>query len=163
MLGALVSGVDYVQAVRRRRELRAELQAAMTDLDVVLTAAQPSEAPKSTPCRHGTPSRRRALRCRLMSPAIPRSRSARGLARADCRSRSSSSASHFRSRPCSASPTPSKKRRRSAAGARKTYGRATAGALRLASGGTLFQASMPWITSAGMMGITKIELRGEAM
>jgi hypothetical protein len=28
-LGALVSGVDYVQAVRRRRELRAELRAAM--------------------------------------------------------------------------------------------------------------------------------------
>ena len=46
MLGALVSGVDYVQAVRRRRELRAELQAAMTGLDVVLTATQPWEAAK---------------------------------------------------------------------------------------------------------------------
>jgi aspartyl-tRNA(Asn)/glutamyl-tRNA(Gln) amidotransferase subunit A len=46
MLGALVSGVDYLQAVRRRRELRAELQAAMAGLDAVLTAAQPSEAPK---------------------------------------------------------------------------------------------------------------------
>jgi aspartyl-tRNA(Asn)/glutamyl-tRNA(Gln) amidotransferase subunit A len=46
MLGALVSGVDYVQAVRRRRELRAELQAAMADLDVVLTATQPNEAPR---------------------------------------------------------------------------------------------------------------------
>jgi aspartyl-tRNA(Asn)/glutamyl-tRNA(Gln) amidotransferase subunit A len=46
MLGALVSGVDYVQAVRRRRELRAELQTAMRDLDLVLTAAAPSEAPK---------------------------------------------------------------------------------------------------------------------
>ena len=46
MLGALVSGVDYVQAVRRRRELRAELQAAMAGLEVVLTAAQPSEAPR---------------------------------------------------------------------------------------------------------------------
>jgi aspartyl-tRNA(Asn)/glutamyl-tRNA(Gln) amidotransferase subunit A len=44
MLGALVSGVDYVQAVRRRRELRAELQAAMTGLDAVLTATQPAEA-----------------------------------------------------------------------------------------------------------------------
>ena len=42
----MVSGVDYVQAVRRRRELRAELKAAMGGLDVVLTAAQPSEAPK---------------------------------------------------------------------------------------------------------------------
>ncbi len=46
MLGALISGVDYVQAVRRRRELRAELQAAMADLDVVLTAGAPNEAPK---------------------------------------------------------------------------------------------------------------------
>jgi aspartyl-tRNA(Asn)/glutamyl-tRNA(Gln) amidotransferase subunit A len=46
MLGALVSGVDYLQAVRRRRELRAQLQRAMAGLDVVLTAAQPAEAPK---------------------------------------------------------------------------------------------------------------------
>ncbi len=46
MLGALVSGVDYVQAVRRRRELRAELQAAMRDLDVVITAGAVGEAPK---------------------------------------------------------------------------------------------------------------------
>jgi aspartyl-tRNA(Asn)/glutamyl-tRNA(Gln) amidotransferase subunit A len=46
MLGALVSGVDYVQAVRRRRELRAELKAAMAGLDIVVTAAAPGEAPK---------------------------------------------------------------------------------------------------------------------
>ncbi len=45
-LGALVSGVDYVQAVRRRRELRAELKSAMAGLDVVVTAAAPGEAPK---------------------------------------------------------------------------------------------------------------------
>ena len=38
MRGTLVSGVYYVQAVRRRREFRAELQAAMAGLDVVLTA-----------------------------------------------------------------------------------------------------------------------------
>ena len=46
MLGAFVSGVDYVQAVRRRRELRAELKAAMVDLDVVVTAVFANEAPK---------------------------------------------------------------------------------------------------------------------
>ncbi|HKS89821.1 MAG TPA: amidase [Stellaceae bacterium] len=46
MLGAFVSGVDYLQAVRRRRELRAELKAAMAELDIVLTAVQPGEAPK---------------------------------------------------------------------------------------------------------------------
>jgi aspartyl-tRNA(Asn)/glutamyl-tRNA(Gln) amidotransferase subunit A len=45
-LGALVSGVDYVQAVRRRRELRSELLAAMRDVDVVITAGAPGEAPK---------------------------------------------------------------------------------------------------------------------
>ncbi|HEY1301104.1 MAG TPA: amidase [Stellaceae bacterium] len=46
MLGAFVSGVDYVQALRRRRELRAELQQAMRELDAVLTATQPAEAAK---------------------------------------------------------------------------------------------------------------------
>src|SRR5271163_3159789 len=46
MLGAFVTGVDYVQAVRRRRELRAELKQAMRELDVVLTATQPAEAAK---------------------------------------------------------------------------------------------------------------------
>ncbi len=46
MLGAFVSGVDYLQAVRRRRELRAELKAAMADLDVVLTAVFPNDAAK---------------------------------------------------------------------------------------------------------------------
>lgn len=45
-LGAMVSGVDYVQAVRRRRELRSELQAAMAGLDVVITAGAQGEAPK---------------------------------------------------------------------------------------------------------------------
>ena len=45
-LGALVSGVDYVQAVRRRRELRSELQAAMRNLDVVITAGAQGEAPE---------------------------------------------------------------------------------------------------------------------
>jgi aspartyl-tRNA(Asn)/glutamyl-tRNA(Gln) amidotransferase subunit A len=52
MLGALVSGVDYVQAVRRRRELRAELQAAMAGLDVVITAGAPGEAPKMDAIPH---------------------------------------------------------------------------------------------------------------
>jgi aspartyl-tRNA(Asn)/glutamyl-tRNA(Gln) amidotransferase subunit A len=46
MLGALVSGVDYLQAVRRRRELRDELKRAMAGLDVVLTAVFPNEAPR---------------------------------------------------------------------------------------------------------------------
>jgi len=44
-LAALITGADYVQAVRRRRELAAELATAMADLDLVMTAAAPSEAP----------------------------------------------------------------------------------------------------------------------
>src|SRR6266404_2672910 len=44
-LAGLVTGADYVQALRRRRELIGELDRAMADLDVVLTAAAPSEAP----------------------------------------------------------------------------------------------------------------------
>jgi aspartyl-tRNA(Asn)/glutamyl-tRNA(Gln) amidotransferase subunit A len=44
-LAGLVTGADYVQALRRRRELVAELDHAMADLDLVMTAAAPSEAP----------------------------------------------------------------------------------------------------------------------
>jgi aspartyl-tRNA(Asn)/glutamyl-tRNA(Gln) amidotransferase subunit A len=44
LLGMFVSGVDYVQAVRRRRELCAELARVMAGVDVLLTAAQPNEA-----------------------------------------------------------------------------------------------------------------------
>src|SRR5436305_2570104 len=45
VLGVLVSGAAYVQALRRRRELVAELDGAMAGLDIVMTAAAPSEAP----------------------------------------------------------------------------------------------------------------------
>ena len=44
-LAALISGSDYVQALRLRRELVAEFTTAMADLDLVITAAAPSEAP----------------------------------------------------------------------------------------------------------------------
>jgi len=44
-LAALISGGDYVQAVRRRRELVSEFSRAMADLDLVVTAAAPTEAP----------------------------------------------------------------------------------------------------------------------
>jgi aspartyl-tRNA(Asn)/glutamyl-tRNA(Gln) amidotransferase subunit A len=45
-LAGLWTAADYVQAVRRRRELVDELDRAMADLDLVMTAAAPSEAPK---------------------------------------------------------------------------------------------------------------------
>ncbi|HJU15487.1 MAG TPA: amidase [Stellaceae bacterium] len=45
-LAGLITGADYVQAVRRRRELVDELDRAMADLDLVMTAAAPSEAPR---------------------------------------------------------------------------------------------------------------------
>jgi aspartyl-tRNA(Asn)/glutamyl-tRNA(Gln) amidotransferase subunit A len=44
-LAALITGADYVQATRLRRELVAELGSAMANLDLVMTAAAPSEAP----------------------------------------------------------------------------------------------------------------------
>ncbi len=46
--GALLSASDYVQAVRRRRVLCQEMQAAMADLDILITASAPAEAPKIT-------------------------------------------------------------------------------------------------------------------
>jgi aspartyl-tRNA(Asn)/glutamyl-tRNA(Gln) amidotransferase subunit A len=45
-LAGLWSAADYVQAVRRRRELVAELDRAMAGLDLVMTASAQSEAPK---------------------------------------------------------------------------------------------------------------------
>jgi aspartyl-tRNA(Asn)/glutamyl-tRNA(Gln) amidotransferase subunit A len=45
VLAGLITATDYVQALRRRRELIAELDTAMADLDLVMTAAAPSEAP----------------------------------------------------------------------------------------------------------------------
>jgi aspartyl-tRNA(Asn)/glutamyl-tRNA(Gln) amidotransferase subunit A len=47
-LAALMSASDYVQAVRRRRELCLEMKAAMADLDLLITASSPGEAPKIT-------------------------------------------------------------------------------------------------------------------
>ncbi|HTW50333.1 MAG TPA: amidase [Stellaceae bacterium] len=45
-LAGLWTAADYVQAVRRRRELVDELDRAMSNLDLVMTAAAPTEAPK---------------------------------------------------------------------------------------------------------------------
>lgn len=45
VLGALVSGPDYVHALRRRRRLCAEIAAAMRELDVLVTATASGEAP----------------------------------------------------------------------------------------------------------------------
>src|SRR3984893_4399812 len=44
-LAGLITGADYVQALRRRRELIDELDRAMESLDLLLTAAAPTEAP----------------------------------------------------------------------------------------------------------------------
>jgi aspartyl-tRNA(Asn)/glutamyl-tRNA(Gln) amidotransferase subunit A len=44
-LAGLITGADYMQALRRRRELVAELDRAMQDVDIVMTAAAPGEAP----------------------------------------------------------------------------------------------------------------------
>ena len=44
--GALLRAADYVQAMRRRRVLCLEMANAMADLDVLITASAPAEAPK---------------------------------------------------------------------------------------------------------------------
>ncbi len=46
--GALLSASDYFQAVRRRRVLCLEITRAMADLDILITASAPAEAPKIT-------------------------------------------------------------------------------------------------------------------
>ena len=45
VLGAFLSGADYVNALRLRRVLIAEMDAAMRDIDVLVTAGTPGEAP----------------------------------------------------------------------------------------------------------------------
>jgi aspartyl-tRNA(Asn)/glutamyl-tRNA(Gln) amidotransferase subunit A len=46
--GALMRAPDYVQALRRRRVLCLEMRDAMADLDILITASAPAEAPKIT-------------------------------------------------------------------------------------------------------------------
>ncbi|HWG06974.1 MAG TPA: amidase [Beijerinckiaceae bacterium] len=45
LLGGFFTGSDYVEALRRRREMCNEMASAMTDLDVMITATQRAEAP----------------------------------------------------------------------------------------------------------------------
>jgi aspartyl-tRNA(Asn)/glutamyl-tRNA(Gln) amidotransferase subunit A len=45
-LAATVSGPDMIQATRRRRLLCREMAAAMADLDIIVSASQPGEAPR---------------------------------------------------------------------------------------------------------------------
>jgi aspartyl-tRNA(Asn)/glutamyl-tRNA(Gln) amidotransferase subunit A len=46
-LGALIRARDYVQALRRRRELCREMTEAMAGLDLLVNASQAGEAPPS--------------------------------------------------------------------------------------------------------------------
>ncbi|MDR3529691.1 MAG: amidase [Rhodopila sp.] len=46
--GAVLRAADYIQAVRRRRMLCLEMRDAMADLDILITASAPAEAPKIT-------------------------------------------------------------------------------------------------------------------
>jgi aspartyl-tRNA(Asn)/glutamyl-tRNA(Gln) amidotransferase subunit A len=47
-LGAFVRAADYVAAIRKRRALCLEMKSAMADLDILVSAAAVSEAPKIT-------------------------------------------------------------------------------------------------------------------
>ena len=47
-LGAFITGPAYIQAVRRRRLLIDEVRTAMADLDILISASQPGEAPLIT-------------------------------------------------------------------------------------------------------------------
>jgi aspartyl-tRNA(Asn)/glutamyl-tRNA(Gln) amidotransferase subunit A len=44
--GALIPASSYVQALRRRRALCVEIRDAMADLDILITASAPAEAPR---------------------------------------------------------------------------------------------------------------------
>jgi hypothetical protein len=117
-----VSGVDYVRAVRCRRELRAELQFAMATLDLLRTAILPVEAAKTR--RSGETGLVRETRFNVADyPAIS---CAPALAPAGCGRPSSSSAERLTSRLCSALPIPSERRPRSASNVRRSLAFETA-------------------------------------
>jgi aspartyl-tRNA(Asn)/glutamyl-tRNA(Gln) amidotransferase subunit A len=46
VLGSLLSSADYIQAVRLRRALVGEMDAAMRDVDVLISAVAPGDAPR---------------------------------------------------------------------------------------------------------------------
>jgi aspartyl-tRNA(Asn)/glutamyl-tRNA(Gln) amidotransferase subunit A len=46
VFGALISATDYMQALRRRRELCAATAKAAADVDILITAGAPAEAPR---------------------------------------------------------------------------------------------------------------------
>ena len=131
MLGAFVSGVDYVQALRRRRELRAELKAAMADLDLVLTAVFPNEAPKIDAVPKWDTFGPASFMMPFNVAGYPAMSVCAGLAPVTCRWRSSSSASRSRNPPCCAPPTPLKRRPRTAIAARTSPDRSGVPAPRL--------------------------------
>ena len=116
MLGAWFGGGLCPGDPGERRELRAELQAAMADLDVVLTAAQPAEAARidAVPAWDLFASPSFTMPFNVAGyPAISVCWRWRG-----CRSRSSWLASRSRNRP--RWPTPLKKLPNSAATARRS-------------------------------------------
>jgi aspartyl-tRNA(Asn)/glutamyl-tRNA(Gln) amidotransferase subunit A len=47
-LGGFIRATDYVQALRRRRTLCLEVKSAMANLDLLVSASQPAEAPRIT-------------------------------------------------------------------------------------------------------------------
>jgi len=47
-LGGFIRATDYMQALRRRRTLCLEVKSAMADLDLLVSASQPAEAPRIT-------------------------------------------------------------------------------------------------------------------
>ena len=121
MLGALVSGVDYVQAVRRRRELRAELQAAMDGLDVVITAGAAGEAPKLDAVARWDVFAAPSFTIPFNVAGYPAIAVCTGFGRPDCRYRCRLSASRFRRRRSSRSPMHTKRQRRIGRAARRWW------------------------------------------
>ena len=119
--GGLFAATDYVQALRFRRELCAAVAAASADVDLLLTAGAPAEAPRiDADPEMGQDWPNPVSPRRSTSPAGPPCASAPASARTACRSASRSPPSRSRNQPCSAPPTPSSRRPGSARNARRS-------------------------------------------
>ena len=107
-LAALITGADYIAALRRRRELAAEFVTAMADLDLVMTAVVPSEAPPIDAVGKFAIFDRPLLTIPSTSLAARRCRCAAAIRRRGCRSPSKSSANPSTKQRFSSWHTPTK-------------------------------------------------------
>jgi len=118
-LAGLISGADYVQALRRRRELIDEFDRAMVGLDLILTASAPTEAPPIDTVGKFATFERPSLTMPFNVTGCPAWRYAAAIPMGACRCHCSLLAGASTTRRYGAWRTPTSRRRHGASAARR--------------------------------------------